>query len=122
MLLDDYGYSPPPDARWKLRKKGIRASKTILSACLYVCMCAVGAILWLGRAGRQLPPLSPRSVQPRRLLVIRLDLIGDLVLSMTVVRALKHAYPGAEIDLLALPSSAPIVSDDPDLAQIIPYD
>ena len=122
MLLDDYGYPPPPDARWKLRKQGIRAGKTVLSACLYVCMCVAGAILWLGRASRQLPPLSPRHVQPRRLLVIRLDLIGDLVLSMTVVRALKRTYPGAEIDVLALPSSAPIVGDDPDLAQVIPYD
>lgn len=121
-MLDDYGYPPLPDARWKLRKKGIRASKTVLSACLYLCMCVLGAILWLGRAGRQLPPLSPRTVQPHRLLVIRLDLIGDLVLSMTVVRALKRTYPGAEIDLLALPSSAPIVSDDPDLAHVIPYD
>ncbi len=80
------------------------------------------AILWLGRAGQQLPPLSPRNLQPHRLLVIRLDLIGDLVLSMTVVRALKRTYPGAEIDVLALPSSAPIVVDDPDLAQVIPYD
>ena len=122
MQLDEYGYPPRPDARWKLRKKGIRASKTLLSACLYVCMCMVGAILWLSRAGRPLPPLSPRSVQPRRLLVIRLDLIGDLVLSMTVVRALKRAYPGAEIDLLALPSSASVVSDDSDLAQVIPCD
>jgi lipopolysaccharide heptosyltransferase II len=121
-MLDDYGYPPRPDARWKLRKMGIRASKRVLSACLYVCMCVVGAMLWSGRAGRQLPPLSPRAMQPRRLLVIRLDLIGDLVLSMTVVRALKRTYPGAEIDLLALPSSSPIVSDDPDLAQIIPYD
>ncbi len=122
MQLDDYGYPPPPDTRWKLRKKGIRASKTVLSACLYVCMCIVGAILRLSRAGRQLPALSPRSVQPHRLLVIRLDLIGDLVLSMTVVRALKRTYPGVEIDLLALPSSAPIISDDPDLTQVIPYD
>lgn len=122
MLLDEYGYPLRPDARWKLRKKGIRATKTLLSACLYACMCVVGAILRLSRIGRALPPLSPRRVPPRRLLVIRLDLIGDLVLSMTVVRALKRAYPGAEIDLLALPSSAPVVSDDPDLAQVIPYD
>lgn len=121
-MLDDYGYPPPPDARWKLRKKSIGASKTMLGACLYICMCVVGAMLWLGRMGRRLPPLSPRMVQPRRLLVIRLDLIGDLVLSMTVVRALKRTYPGAEIDLLALPSSAPVVSGDPDLTQIITFD
>lgn len=124
-MLDDYGYPPRPDVRWELRKKGIRASKMVLSACLYVCMCVVGAVLWLGRGGwdgKKFAPLSPRTVQPRRILVIRLDLIGDLVLSMTVVRALKRTYPGAEIDLLALPSSAQIVKDDPDLSNVIPYD
>ncbi|MGH2495516.1 MAG: lipopolysaccharide heptosyltransferase II [Ktedonobacteraceae bacterium] len=120
--LDDYGYPPQPDARGELRKKGIRASKLVLSKCLYVCMCIVGALLWLGRGGRKFAPLSPRTVQPRRILVIRLDLIGDLVLSMTVVRALKRTYPGAEIDLLALPSSAQIVKDDPDLSNVITYD
>jgi len=85
-------------------------------------MCIVGAALWLGKLGKKFAPLSPRTVQPRHILVIRLDLIGDLVLSMTVVRALKRTYPGAEIDLLALPSSATIVQDDPDLAHVIPYD
>jgi len=54
--------------------------------------------------------------------VIRLDLIGDLVLSMTTVRALKHAYPDTAIDLLALPASAKIVTGDPDLNEIITYD
>src|SRR5579872_4863600 len=103
--LDDYGYPPRPDARGTLRKKGIHASKLTLSKCLYLCMCIVGALLWLGRIGKNLAPLSPRTVQPHHILVIRLDLIGDLVLSMTVARALKRAYPGAEIDLLALPSS-----------------
>jgi len=120
--LDDYGYPPQPDARGALRKKSIRASKKALSTCLYVCMCVVGALLWLGRRGKKFAPLSPRTVQPRRILVIRLDLIGDLVLSMTVVRALKRTYPGAQIDLLALPSSAQIVRDDPDLSSVITYD
>ena len=120
--LDDYGYPPQPDARGELRKKSIHASKLVLSKCLYVCMCMVGALLWLGRGGKKFAPLSPRTVQPRRILVIRLDLIGDLVLSMTVVRALKRTYPDAEIDLLALPSSAQIVKDDPDLSNIITYD
>jgi len=85
-------------------------------------MCVVGALLWLGRGGKKFAPLSPRTAQPRHILVIRLDLIGDLVLSMTVVRALKRTYPDAEIDLLALPSSAQIVKYDPDLSNIIGYD
>ena len=120
--IDGYGYPLRPDARGKLRKRGIRASKMLLSKCLYVCMCVVGALLWLGRGGKKFAPLSPRTTQPRRILVIRLDLIGDLVLSMTVVRALKRTYADAEIDLLALPSSAQIVRYDPDLSNIIAYD
>ncbi|GAC1567099.1 MAG: lipopolysaccharide heptosyltransferase II [Ktedonobacteraceae bacterium] len=120
--LDDYGYPFRPDAHRTLRKKGIRVSKTFLSKCIYLCMCVVGALLWLGRGGKKYAPLSPRTIQPRRILVIRLDLIGDLVLSMTVVRALKHTYPAAEIDLLALPSSAQIVRHDPNLANIIMCD
>jgi lipopolysaccharide heptosyltransferase II len=121
-MLDDYGYPVRPDSRGELRKRGIRASKMALSKCLYLCMCAVGVLLWLGRGGKKFAPLSPRSVQPRRILVIRLDLIGDLVLSMTVARALKRTYPDAEIDLLALPSSAQIVKYDPDLSNVITYD
>ncbi|HLX58060.1 MAG TPA: lipopolysaccharide heptosyltransferase II [Ktedonobacteraceae bacterium] len=121
-MLDDYGYPLRPDSRGALRKKGIRASKMLLSKCIYLCMCVVGGLLWLSRGGKKYLPLSPRNTQPRRILVIRLDLIGDLVLSMTVVRALKRSYAGAQIDLLALPSSAQIVRDDPDLCEIISYD
>ena len=40
---------------------------------------------------------------PRHLGSQEHDRIGDLVLSLTVVRALKRAYPEAEIDLLAVP-------------------
>ena len=44
------------------------------------------------------------------------------MLSLTVVRALKRAYPEAEIDLLALPASAKVATYDPNLSQIITYD
>lgn len=64
----------------------------------------------------------PQTFHPRRILVIRLDLIGDLVLSLTVVRALKRTYPDAEIDLLAVPASSKIAMHDPDLHEIIGYD
>src|SRR5260370_11583168 len=120
--IDGYGNPLRRDARGKLRKRAIRAGKMLRSRCLYVCMCVVGALLWLGRGGKKFAPLSPRTAQPRHILVIRLDLIGDLVLSMTVVRALKRTYPDAEIDLLALPSSAQVVKYDPDLSNIIGYD
>jgi lipopolysaccharide heptosyltransferase II len=120
--LDDYGYPVRPDQRGRLRKAGIGVSKRILMAGIFLCMSVIGGLLKISRAGRRYPPLSSRETTMRRVLVIRLDLIGDLVLSTVVIRALKRAYPGAEIDLLALPSSAKIVEGDPDLANIIGFD
>jgi lipopolysaccharide heptosyltransferase II len=120
--LDSYGYPLPPGSRRKLRQTTIHASKSILGICIYLVMSFFGGILWLGRLGKKYPPLSPINTHPRRILLIRLDLIGDLVLSMTVVRSLKRTYPGVEIDLLAVPASAKVVMHDPDLSEIITYD
>ena len=120
--LDNYGYPQPPGSRQKLRKTTIHTSKSILGICIYLVMSIIGGLLWMGRLGKKYPPLTSQNVHPQRILVIRLDLIGDLVLSMTVVRALKRSYPGIEIDLLALPVSAKVVIHDPDLTQIITYD
>src|SRR5438874_12925129 len=120
--LDSYGYPLPPDSRRRLRKTTLRTSKSILNIFIYLIMSLIGGLFWLGRLGKKYPPLTTQNVHPRRILVIRLDLIGDLVLSMTIVRALKRSYPGVEIDLLALPVSAKVVIHDPDLTQIITYD
>ena len=120
--LDDYGYPLLPNSRQRLRKTTIRTSKSFLNIFLYLIMSTVGGLLWLGRIGKNYPPLAQHKKYPRRILVIRLDLIGDLVLSMTLVRALKQTYPDAAIDLLALPTSAKVVMGDPDLNEIMTYD
>ncbi len=121
-IVDNYGYPLPPGTYKRVRKIGIRASKGVLLKCIYLVMSLLGVLLWLGRLGKKYPPLTPQSFHPRRILVLRLDLIGDLVLSLTVVRALKRTYPQAEIDLLAIPSSARIALNDPNLSEIITYD
>jgi lipopolysaccharide heptosyltransferase II len=120
--LDDYGYPGRPDARRRLRKAGMRTSKRILNACIFLCMALLGGLLRLRRRGRRDAPPPLQFAPMRRILVIRLDLIGDLVLSTVVARALKRTFPEAQIDLLALPSSAKIVQGDPELAEIITYD
>src|SRR5215469_4289516 len=121
-IVDNYGYPLPPGPYKKVRKIGIRASKGLLLKCIYLVMSLLGALLWLGRLGKKYPALTPQSFHPRRILVIRLDLIGDLVLSLTAVRALKRTYPQAEIDLLAIPSSARVALNDPNLSEVITYD
>src|SRR5260221_3689825 len=120
--LYTYGYPLPPGPQGRLRKQAIRTGKAILGKSIYLLMSLVGGLLWLGRLGRKYPALTQLTDHPQQILVIRLDLIGDLVLSMTAVRALKRTYPEAEIDLLALPASSKVVYNDPDLAKIITYD
>ncbi len=115
---DDYGYPTRPDSRHKVRNFLVRTSKRILLAGIYVCASSLGALLKLGRLGKKRVPLSPETFHPKRLLVLRMDLIGDLVLSLPVVRSLKRTYP----DLLAIPSSSKVVMSDPDLAEVIAYD
>ena len=120
--LDNDGYPLPPGSRRRLRKTTIRTSKSILGILIYLVMSFTGGLFWLGRLGKKYPPLTTKNAHPRRILVIRLDLIGDLVLSMTAVRTLKRSYPETAIDLLALPASAKVVIHDPDLDEIITYD
>ena len=120
--VDDYGYPLPPGWQRKLRKNIVRAGRSIVGKGIYLLMSIIGGFLWLSRLGKPHPPLSPVTFHPRRILVIRLDLIGDLVLSLTVVRALKRTYPAAEIDLLAIPASAKVAQFDPNLSEIITYD
>src|SRR6266702_4348636 len=120
--VDDYGYPLAPSVSWQRRKRIIHTSRSIVGKIIYLLMSIIGGFLWLGRRGKRYPPLTPATFHPRRILVIRLDLIGDLVLSLTVVSALKRTYPEAKIDLLVLPTSAKVAKYDPTLAAIIPYD
>jgi lipopolysaccharide heptosyltransferase II len=122
MSIDKYGYPLRPDSRRWVRNIFVRFSKQALLAIIYLVMAVVGLLARAGRVRNHYAPLDAEHFHPRRILVIRLDLIGDLVLSLTLVRVLKRSYPEAEIDLLALPSSATIASADPDLAMIMPYD
>ena len=47
---------------------------------------------------------------PRRLLVVRSDRIGDLVLTLPMVAALRRAYPGASVTGLLAPRVAPLAA------------
>jgi lipopolysaccharide heptosyltransferase II len=119
---DEFGYPTRPDSQRKLRNVLVHTSRCVLLYAIYLCMSVVGGGMWLSRLGKKYGPLTPLHFQPRRILVIRLDLIGDLVLSLTVIQALKKTYPEAEIDLLATPGSAQVVVGHPDIHAIISYD
>lgn len=54
-----------------------------------------------------------------RVLIVRLRLIGDVVFTTPVIRALRRAYPGAHLSYLIEPAAAPVVRHHPDLDEVI---
>ena len=120
--LDEYGYPIRPNSQRSLRNFMVRVSKRLLLITFYGVLSLFGILIQLQSRSKTELPLTPATFRPQRILLIRVDLIGDLVMSLTAVRVLKRTYPDVEIDLLAVPSSAKVVANDPDLTQVIAYD
>ena len=57
----------------------------------------------------------------RRILFIRIDRVGDLVLSTPAIRALKEGFPSAELTVLAGPAAAPLLVHNPHVDRVIVY-
>jgi predicted lipopolysaccharide heptosyltransferase III len=54
-----------------------------------------------------------------KILLLRLRLIGDVVFTTPVVRALRRAYPDAHLAYLVEPDAAPVVINNPHLDEVI---
>ena len=59
---------------------------------------------------------------PRRILVIKLDAIGDLVLATPFLRELRRSFPAAKITLIVTPATAPLVELCPYIDRLVKYD
>lgn len=71
-----------------------------------------------GRRQRSRP--APGAV--REILVVRVDLLGDVLLTLPVVEGLRRAYPGARITMLTLPYTAPLALLSPAVDDVIAVD
>ena len=58
----------------------------------------------------------------KRILIINLAFIGDVLLSTSVARALRQAYPQACIDMMTVPVAAPLAQRNPYIDEVIVYD
>lgn len=58
----------------------------------------------------------------KRILIIRLDRIGDVVLSTPVIKALRQAYPNSHIAFMARPLVKDLLMNNPYLNEVILYD
>ncbi len=57
---------------------------------------------------------------PRRILVVSLRRIGDLLLTTPLIRSLRRAWPESEIDVLVFANTAGILGGNPDVRRVIP--
>ena len=54
-----------------------------------------------------------------RILLVRLRLIGDVVFTTPIIRALRRRYPDAHITYIVEPAAAPIVRGNPHITELI---
>jgi len=72
-------------------------------------------------AGRRSPVAGQRE-DFKRILIVRTDRIGDVVLSTPVIKAIRDAYPNAYIAMMVSPYAKDIVEGNPYLDGVIIYD
>lgn len=58
----------------------------------------------------------------RRILIRSANWVGDAVMSLPTIRAIRKNFPGAEISILAKPWVSPLFDNNPDVDHIIIYD
>ncbi len=58
----------------------------------------------------------------RKILFIRIDRIGDLVLSTPILKAIKTAYPSSKLTVLASPNNHILLMNNPFVDTVIVYD
>ncbi len=113
----ELGYESRPTLDQRLARMAGRALKRRAQVALRWGLGGLGAALrdW----HEPLPPLRAGDPRIRRILVVRVDLLGDVVLSTPIVRALRRAYPRAKIDMLVQAPFDGILAGDPDLSRVI---
>ena len=65
---------------------------------------------------------TPHCAAPKRLLVIRLDRLGDVVLSTPVLQALRQHFPHAFIAMMVRPACRDVVDGHPALDEVMIYE
>jgi heptosyltransferase-3 len=95
-------------------KKFLGTAVDAIGRCLY------GFLRNTGLLKNQRPEL--RNIQPKRILVIRTDSLGDVLLTTPLFRALKQKYPKTKVCALVRQGFREVLADNPHVDQIITHD
>ncbi|HEY8597240.1 MAG TPA: hypothetical protein VIL85_02350, partial [Thermomicrobiales bacterium] len=66
--------------------------------------------------------IDPRWREARRILAVRLDNLGDVLVTTPAIHAIKASLPDATITLLASPVGTQAARLNPDIADVITYE
>ena len=69
-------------------------------------------------------PVAPPDwrARPYKVLYIRDDKIGDVIIATGVIRAIATSHPNIRVDVLTLPGSADMLRGNPYVGAVIPFD
>jgi heptosyltransferase-2 len=77
------------------------------------------ASLLPGKHQTQLPPLTGPD---HRVLVIRYERIGDMIMATSLIRNIASALPSGKVDVLATPTTAPVLERNPYVGRVLRLD
>lgn len=72
----------------------------------------------LAPLARRLAPPGPEPGGPRSILVVRLDHLGDVLMTTPAIASLRRAFPAARLDVLAAPWGRAALVGNPDVSAV----
>jgi heptosyltransferase-2 len=64
-------------------------------------------------------PTQSKTAEPQRILIVPLRYLGDTILTVPLIREIRHRYPQAQIDVLASKVAAPLLEPCPYTGRIL---
>lgn len=58
----------------------------------------------------------------RRFVVVQTAFPGDVVLTLPLVQTLRHRWPDSQVGFVAIPAAAALLSNHPDISEVLVYD
>jgi heptosyltransferase-2 len=80
--------------------------------------------VWMRLLGWMLPgpreaTLPPPAGSNYRVLLIRYERIGDMIMATSLIRNIAKALPGGKVDVLATPTTAPVLEGNPYVGNVL---
>lgn len=84
-------------------------------------------LLWMRLIAAALPglrtaPIPNWSTRPWRVLYVRYERIGDMIMATSMIRALATAQDTITLDVLATPANAPVLDGNPYVSSVLEFD